>query len=309
MGDKLHIGKMMYQWAVDLFPVCRSITGEGVRQTLNYLQGIVPSIQIKEVKSGEQAFDWIVPDEWTIRKAYIADENGNRIIDFKNNNLHLVSYSTPIDKWFKKEDLEQYLHSLPDQPDAIPYVTSYYSKNWGFCLSHKQKESLSPGNYHVVVDSDLKPGVLNYGELVLPGSTDKEILISTYICHPSMANNELSGPVVVTAIAKWLLSLENRYYTYRIIYVPETIGSIVYLSKNAEHLKENVIAGFNVTCVGDDRTFSFLPSRKGNTLADRVTEHVLKTLGKTSTINILFLTEAATRDSIAALESIYLFVQ
>lgn len=270
------VGFLCHELAKKLFPICRSLTGSGVRETIAILKECLPDLEMYDVPSGTQAFDWVVPDEWTIRDAYIADESGNRIIDFKNHNLHVVGYSLPVNEWMDLEELNRHLYSLPAQPEAIPYITSYYSKRWGFCLAHNQRKSLKPGRYQAVIDSELKPGILNYADIVIPGDSEKEVFLSTYICHPSMANNELSGPAVTVALAKWLLSQNSRRYTYRIVFIPETIGSIVYLSRNLPHLKRQVIAGFNITCIGDDRCFSFLPSRTGNTLSDRAALHVLR---------------------------------
>jgi aminopeptidase-like protein len=274
----------MHRWATDLFPVARSLTGEGVRQTLSYLQGLLPGLTVEAVPSGAKAFDWTVPDEWTIRDAYIADESGNRVVDFRRSNLHVVGYSVPTEGWFERSELDRHLHSLPDMPDAIPYVTSYYARNWGFCLTQKQRDSLRDERYFVKIDSDLKPGVLNYGELILEGREESEILLSTYVCHPSLANNELSGPVVTTALARWLQGLPERRHRYRILFIPETIGSIVYLSRHLAELKQRVTAGFVLTCVGDERAYSFLPSRRGNSLADRAARQAFKDLGISPTV-------------------------
>ena len=270
------MGTQMYHWAQDLFPICRSLTGAGVRQTLSYLKKLLPGLTIESVLSGRQVFDWVVPDEWVIRDAYISDESGTHVVDFRNSNLHVVGYSESVDQWFSLEELQTYLHSLPDQPNAIHYITSYYKRRWGFCLSENQRKKLKPGRYRAVIDSDLAPGVLNYGELILPGRLQDEVLLSTYVCHPSMANNELSGPVVTAALAQWLMDIPEHKYTYRIVFIPETIGSIAYLSLNLTHLKEHVVAGFNITCIGDDRMYSYLPSRAGNTLSDQAALHVLK---------------------------------
>lgn len=272
----LAIGNRMHGWAKDLFPICRSITGQGVRETLRYLNGLMPELIIHEVPSGTKAFDWVVPDEWNIQDGWIEDQLGERVVEFRSNNLHVVGYSAPVDTYLPLRELEDHLHSLPELPEAIPYVTSYYQRAWGFCLRHSQRKALREGVYRARIDSTLKPGVLNYGELVIRGNSSQEVFLSTYICHPSLANNELSGPVVATGLAQWLSEVPNLRYTYRLVFIPETIGSLVYLSRHLDHLRKHVIAGFNITCIGDDRSYSFLPSRSGSTLADRAACHALR---------------------------------
>ncbi len=276
LPDATSVGARAYALARELFPICRSLTGPGVRQTLRILQRELPALTLHEVPSGTRCFDWTVPPEWSIREAYIATEDGRRIVDFANHNLHVVGYSTPIDAVMSLEELRPHLYSLPDQPDAIPYVTSYYRERWGFCLSQRQLDSLTSGRYRVKIDSTLATGSLTYGELLIPGERQDEIFLSTYVCHPSMGNNEVSGPVVTTKVARWLATLPARRFSYRIVFIPETIGSLVYLSRNLEVMKRRIVAGFNVTCVGDERAYSYLPSRQGDSLADRAALHVLR---------------------------------
>ena len=260
-----------------LWPICRSITGNGVRETMAILREQLPELVVHEVPTGTKCFDWTIPQEWNIRDAYVIAPDGTKVIDFARHNLHVVNYSEPIDREMTLEELQPHLHSLPAQPDAIPYVTSYYKRAWGLCLEHRVRESLPPGRYRVVIDSDLSDGSLTYAEMRLPGRTEAEVFISTYTCHPSMANNELSGPVLTAQLARWLRGRDNRY-THRILFIPETIGAICYLSRHLDELKQRVIAGYVITCVGDERAWSFMPSRDGNTLSDRVARHVLKHL-------------------------------
>jgi aminopeptidase-like protein len=269
-------GQYLHDLARRLWPIPRSITGDGVRATLEILQRELPGLVISEVPTGTQAFDWTVPDEWTIRAARLVGPDGNVIADWSDCNLHVVGYSTPVDQEMELEELQHHLHSIPELPNAVPFVTSYYHRTWGICLKQTVRDSLEPGRYRVVIDSTLRPGSLTYGELILPGETDDEIFLSTYICHPSMANNELSGPMVATGLAQWLAGLPRRHYTYRFAFTPESIGALVYASRNLEALKARVVAGVQLTCIGDDRHFTYLASRNGNTRIDRVARRVLR---------------------------------
>ena len=270
-------GQKIYNLMQELWPYNRSITGNGVRQSLDIIQKKINDLKIIEVPSGTKCYDWTIPKEWNVSDAYVIDPDGEKIIDFKESNLHLMNYSTSINKELDLEELNKHLYSLPKQPDAIPYVTSYYKKNWGFCIQHNKRKKLKKGKYRVRINSTLKNGFLTYGELLIKGQSKKEIFISTYICHPSMANNELSGPCLTTFISDYLLKKKTKY-SYRIIFIPETIGSIYYLSKNLKLLKQNVFAGFNITCVGDNNSWSFLPSKDENNYCDNISRRVLKKL-------------------------------
>lgn len=269
------IGQEIYSFCKRIFYINRSLTGDGVRETLKIIKNKLPSLSIHEVPTGTKCFDWEVPMEWNINDAYVKNKAGKKIIDFKKNNISVLGYSTPVNKKINLKELTSHLFSLPEQPTAIPYITSYYKENWGFCISENEKNKLEDGNYDVLIDSSLKNGSLTYGELLIKGKVKKEIFFSTYICHPSLANDNLSGPVLTTFLTKHIKELKETYYSYRIIFIPETIGAIVYLSKHLDNLKKNVLAGFVLTCVGDDNNFSFLPSRKGNTISDKVALHVL----------------------------------
>ncbi len=273
--ETMQAGEDMHALATRLFPICRSLTGNGVRDTLAALKIHIANLQIHEVNSGTNCFDWVIPQEWNVREAWIEDPDGKRVIDFTTNNLHVVGYSTPVDRLIDLEELQGHLHSLPGTPDAIPYITSYYQERWGFCLCDAQRSALKPGKYRVKIDADHNPnGNLTYADVLIPGESADEVLLSTYICHPSMANNELSGPMVAVWLAKWVQQAPRRF-SYRFVFIPETIGSICYLSKNLTHLQNHVRAGFNLTCMGDERSYSYLPSRMGNTLSDRAAVHVL----------------------------------
>lgn len=236
-------------------------------------------LKIHSIASGSKVFDWEVPAEWEINDAFIITPNGEKICDFKQNNLHVLNYSEGINDEISLDELQEHLYSIEDYPDAIPYVTSYYKRRWGFCIKHKDRVKLKEGKYKVFIDAKHhENGVLNYADLLIPSTQDAkdEILISSYLCHPSMANNELSSPIVATFLAKWLLGLEERKYNYRFIFTPETIGSIVYLSKHLKHLQKYTKAGFALSCIGDDNAYSLIHTPSENTLADKVALYTLK---------------------------------
>ncbi len=261
-----------------LWPLFRSITGDGVRQSLDVLSAQLPLTQI-EVPTGTPVFDWIVPKEWVVREAHLTGPDGRRIADIRDNNLHLVNYAVPFRGRIDRAELDRHLHSRPDQPDAIPYVTSYYSPAWGFCLPHRVRAALPDGDYDVVIDTDHVDGSLTLGEAVLPGESDEEVLFSTYVCHPSMANNELSGPLVAAFLYRRLSQIKNRRLTYRFVFLPETIGSLAYLSLRGDHLKRRLLAGYILTCIGDSGPFTYKRSRHAASLANRAAEYALKRRG------------------------------
>lgn len=267
-----------------LFPICRSITGSGIRNTLKIIKNEFPMLKIHKVNSGKKVFDWHIPDEWNISDAYIIDKNKKKIVDFKKNNLHVVGYSKPCNLIVSKKKLLKHLHSLPSKPTAIPYITSYYKKYWGFCLSHNHHKFIKKNyrydeKFKVVIKSKLnKKGVLNYGELIIKGNSKQEILISTYVCHPSMANNELSGPIVAMSLIKNFIKRKKLEKTLRFLFIPETIGSIAYLSKNLDYLKKNVVGGYNLSCIGDEKQHSCMFSKYGNALSDKALHQAYKFL-------------------------------
>jgi aminopeptidase-like protein len=259
-----------------LWPINRSLTGNGNRETLRILSELV-DLQVTEIPSGTECFDWKIPPEWNVKEAWIKDSKGHKIIDFSDNNLHLVGYSIPVNKKMSLSELKPNIFTLPEQPDLIPYLTSYYKERWGFCMSHNQFIGLQDEEYEVFIDSSLDyNGAMTVGDAVLKGNSDREILFSTYICHPSMASDELSGPLVSAFIYRELRTRTNRFYTYRFVFIPGTIGSIYYLTKHGEHLKQKLDAGYVITCIGDSGNFTYKRSRRGNSLADRGAEIVLK---------------------------------
>ena len=265
---KLYVEKKM-------FKLCRSITGKGIEKTLSLIKKKNKNFKINKVKSGTKVFDWKIPPAWNIKKAYVIDKNNEKIIDFEKSNLHIVNYSKPIKSILKRDDLLKKIYSLPAQPDAIPYVTSYYKRDWGFCCTHKTKKKIfeqykKNDLFKVeIISSHNTKGYLNYGELCLPGKSEQEILISTYLCHPSMANNELSGPIVSMSLIDHF-SKKKLEKTLRFIFIPETIGSITWISKNLNHIKDKIIGGYNLSCIGDNKSHSFIESKLKNSIFDKI---------------------------------------
>lgn len=270
------IGNEMYELMVELYPICRSITGDGVRKSLSIISKHV-NIKIHEVATGTKVYDWTIPKEWNIKDAYILDPNGEKIIDFKKSNLHVLNYSIPIKKKLPLSELKLHLHTLPDLPDFIPYLTSYYKEDWGFCMSHNQFQKLEDGQYEINIESTLKDGHLTYGEYFIRGKKEDEFLITCYICHPSLCNDNLSGTVLITFLAKYLSSLSLQY-SYRFLFIPETIGSITWLSKNEDKISR-IKYGLVATCVGDAGSSTYKKSRRGDTMIDKAVIHVLKYSG------------------------------
>ncbi|MDR2384064.1 MAG: DUF4910 domain-containing protein [Tannerella sp.] len=274
-------GKLEYYFD-RLFPICRSLTGDGNRKTLEILSEIIP-LKISEIPCGTQCFDWTVPPEWNVKDAWIKDSKGNFIVNFADNNLYLLGYSEPFAGIISYKELKEHLYTLPDYPNQIPYLTSYYKRRWGFCVRHRDLERFDPAEkYEIYIDSSLNEnGSMTIAEVIIEGQTRDEVLFSTYFCHPSLANNELSGPLVSTFICNSLAGIikERRAklkYTYRFVFIPETIGSIYYLSQMGEHLKKRLKAGFVITCIGDRGAFTYKKSRQGNALPDRVIELLLQ---------------------------------
>ncbi len=276
-----NLGRDMYDLIVRLFPICRSITGNGVRETLSIVNEFIP-LEVHEVPTGTRVFDWEVPKEWNIREAYIKDPKGRRIVDFDNNNLHVVNYSMPVHKKVDLRELKTHLHTLPEHPDWIPYRTSYYNETWGFCIPHTLLEQLEDGMYEVFIDASLSKGSLTYGEYVLPGESGEEVLLSTHVCHPSLANDNLSGIAMLTFLARRLADLPRKY-TYRFLFIPGTIGSITWLAQNEASIR-HVKQGLVVACVGDSGGPTYKYSRQGDAEVDLAARHVLKHCGRRASL-------------------------
>ena len=275
--DLADLGAAMHAAMGRLYPICRSITGDGVRETLDVL-GKSLNIQRHGVPSGTDAFDWTINDEWNVRDAYIADRQGRRVVDFRQLNLHLVGYSVPVRATMTLDELRPHLHTLPDRPEWIPYRTTYYRRDWGFCLSQRQLESMGDGPYEVVVDTTLEPGELTYGELVIPGDSDEEVMITSHVCHPSLANDNCSGLAVAMEVARLLGSLPSRRFTYRFLFAPGTIGSITWLSRNADVLP-SIRHGLVLTGLGGPGDLVYKRTRRGACDIDRAAAHVVSQHG------------------------------
>ena len=269
-------GKELYAFASKIFNLNRCLTGEGNRQTLSEIKEVNPSLQNQRFKSGSKVFDWTIPYEWRVNNATLKSPTGEIIADYFKNNLSVVQYSKKKKVSLKLEDLRAHIHTLPERPDSTPYVTSYYGKNWGFCIPHNIFKKLPDGFYDVDINIEFIKGFLDVGEIVIEGQIKKEIVFSTYICHPAMANNEVSGITISTFLAYWLKSeIKNNYYTYRFLFLPETIGSIAYISSNLLHLKRNLISGYVLTCIGDEREYSYLRTRTSSGYCDEIAELAL----------------------------------
>ncbi|MGY1769959.1 DUF4910 domain-containing protein [Blastococcus sp. SYSU D00813] len=275
--DLAGLGESMHAAMARLYPICRSITGDGVRATLDVLAESLP-LQRHGVASGTQAFDWTINDEWNVRDAYIADASGRRVVDFREHNLHLVGYSVPVRATMTLSELRPHLHTLPDRPDWIPYRTTYYSRDWGFCLTDRQLQAMDEGPYEVVVDTTIGPGELTYGELVIPGETAEEVMVTAHVCHPSLANDNLAGIAVATEVARTLMALPSRRYTYRFLFAPGTIGSITWLSRNPDVLPR-LRHGLVVTGLGGPGPLVYKRTRRGDRDVDRAASHVVTRRG------------------------------
>ena len=279
--DSMKIGRQLHAFAAELYPICRSITGDGIRRTLAMIQDRIP-LQISEVPTGTSVFDWTVPKEWNIRDAYIKDSRGQRVVDFQRHNLHIVNYSVPVRATLSLSELQSHLHTLSEYPDWIPYRTSYYQENWGFCLSHKQMLALENGDYEVCIDSSLEEGNLTYGECYLPGRSSEEVLVSCHACHPSLANDNLSGLTVATSLAQFLSGRPLRY-SYRFLFIPGTIGAITWLARNGESVGR-IRHGLVLTGIGDAGALHYKKSRRGDAEIDRAAAHVLGHSGEPSEV-------------------------
>jgi aminopeptidase-like protein len=272
----LKLGEEMLRWAKELFPICRSITGEGTRQTLDYFRNINPEFKPVSFNTGEKVLDWEIPREWNIKDAYIEHESGQRFAQFEKSNLHVLNYSVPIDRTVDRDELLDHIYSIADQPDFIPYVTSYYEDRWGFCMSHNERARLPTGKYRAFINSTLEDGTLDLMHAVIKGKSSREIFFSSYVCHPSMANNELSGPALLSALMRYVKQqYSDPNFSYRFVLLPESIGAIAYLSHCLPELKANVHSGFNLSCVGDERAYSHVQSRFGDSIADKAIQSAL----------------------------------